>query len=636
MTATTPWAQVPDPPSSEVARHALVPLALATAIGLAGPVARTASMELGSARSVLVVGLLATASAHALAPERRGVRLAVVAAAGAVLVPMHGLTIAAWLMAGILLGHWTTRRQPPVPFLPAPGPGAAAPVTALCLVAALSALHPDRTWQPAIPFLAAGAVPVVSRFGHGALDRLGARLGAAVGSLVGSVCFTVLALVTVLVPWCLHRLLRIDPLRTEQGWRGRRRPSPRPASPWSTDPALVARPLARRLKGPALTMVVMVLLVAFTPTGRNLRDRLDGPEETARPFVLTAPPPAPSDEPPALRDPVDPGVEEFEPPVYEIDAAHQEDPWFRDPRYGEGQGFILSEGWRPINPYRLLDTRSKYVNVVGGRRVTWSPPACSCRRLTVWVYGGSTTFGLEQRDDHTISSELARVAAQDGVTLDVHNRGQLGQMHWMESERFAWDLTIEDPPDMVLFYDGVNDSWATNALNDLGTGDINQMFDPTLLDIWRTAGRSAGPVPDPPPGGRLIGRAKGPGLELEALSKTTVERYDRARGLSRATAQLHEIPVRYFWQPNRYTRPLVLAESHPDASQENRNRLSQQVMADHLPSDVFNLTDVLDDVPGPLFTDDVHHNERASATIASAMYKAIRADLKAMSKERSS
>ena len=76
------------------------------------------------------------------------------------------------------------------------------------------------------------------------------------------------------------------------------------------------------------------------------------------------------------------------------------------------------------------------------------------------MYGGSTTYGLNQRDDHTIASELARVAHEHGVTIDIDNRGALGHLHWMEAERFAWDLTIEAPPDMVIFYDGVNEGWA--------------------------------------------------------------------------------------------------------------------------------------------------------------------------------
>ena len=59
------------------------------------------------------------------------------------------------------------------------------------------------------------------------------------------------------------------------------------------------------------------------------------------------------------------------------------------------------------------------------------------------MFGGSTTYGLNQRDGHTIASELARAAAADGIELDVHNKGNNGQLHWMEAERFAWDAVSD-------------------------------------------------------------------------------------------------------------------------------------------------------------------------------------------------
>ncbi|MCU1497029.1 MAG: hypothetical protein JWM47_982 [Acidimicrobiales bacterium] len=629
MTATAPWAQVPDPAAAEARPHPSVPFLVAAVIGLVGPVARTAAVDARHGWTVVVVGVLATVAAHLQPPARWLTRILVVAVAGAVLVPLQGPWIAGWLAAGVLLGQWATRRLPPLPFLPAPGPGAAPPVAVLCVVAAVSALDPGRSWQPAVPFGIAALVPIGSRLGGGALDRAAKRLGAGAGAGVGALCFTVLALLLIVAPWPFQRLLRIDPLRAEAGWVRRGRRTLRPVSPWAPEPTMARAPLRRRVKGPAVAAVAVFLVVAFTPAGRGARERFRAPEEQeANPFVITVP--EAIGVLPELEEPVDPGLEAFQPGDKVLPAAHRDDAWWIDPTYEIGQGFLLDVGWRPTNPIRLLDVESRYVSVVDGRRKSWAPPPCACKRLTVWIYGGSTTFGLDQRDDHTIPSELARLAAEQGLTVDVQNRGQLGEMHWMEAERFAWDLTVEEAPDLVLFYDGVNDGWATNALNDLNTGDINQMFDPTLLDIWRSSERSEGAGPPAPQDAKLLGRHKGKALELEELAVTTVERYDRSRQLTETTARLHGIPVRYYWQPSRYSRPVVLEEPHFDADQEDRNRLALQIVVDHLPPDVVDLTDVLDELLDPTYTDDVHHNEQGARTVAEAIYADIDAELRAL------
>ena len=272
-----------------------------------------------------------------------------------------------------------------------------------------------------------------------------------------------------------------------------------------------------------------------------------------------------------------------------------------------------NNAWRPVNPYRLLDFSSRYLNIVDGSRLSWQPPECDCRRLRVWVYGGSTTYGLNQRDEHTIASEIARVADEHGVTLDVSNRGEMGHLHWMEAERFAWDLTFEEPPDMVIFYDGVNDGWAASTLNIVGAGDIRPMRDPTTFDLWQDTGRSGGRLPEGPPGSSFIGTRTDVDLPPGTLERVMVERYNRARTLSRTAAEAHRVAVRYVWQPTRYSRPLVLSEPHMDGSSENAARATEQYVRTLLPDDVIDVVDALRGSDKPMFTDDVHHNEAAGA-----------------------
>ena len=119
--------------------------------------------------------------------------------------------------------------------------------------------------------------------------------------------------------------------------------------------------------------------------------------------------------------------------------AFADDEWY--PEYFDNINAINhSDLYEPLASVRVKQARTTHINVVDGKRVTWTPPPCSCRRVRVWVYGGSTTWGVGQRDGHTIPSELARAAWADGVALEVENRGVGGDAHWEEAQRFAWDL----------------------------------------------------------------------------------------------------------------------------------------------------------------------------------------------------
>ncbi|MFN8018004.1 MAG: SGNH/GDSL hydrolase family protein [Acidimicrobiales bacterium] len=321
-----------------------------------------------------------------------------------------------------------------------------------------------------------------------------------------------------------------------------------------------------------------------------------------------------------LRNPAPSGLTDAPVKDGEVPAAVAGDAWWSTAEFQEAQSYTVKPGgvWHYENPYRALDFRSKYINVIDGLRKSWRPPACDCRRLKVWVYGGSTAWGIGQRDDHTIPSELARVAHEHGMTIDVDNRGLPGDHHWIEAERLAYDLTIEPPPDLVVFYDGVNDRWWERGLHD-------RIFD----EIWIQSGRSQGRPPRGRTGSRIM---PPPTLDSQGLQLTAegVRRWDLARKMSKATSKATGVPVRYIWQPERYSRPFEPTEPHFDTRHENDARKASQFAEENLAPDVIDLTRALDRTKGPIYTDDAHHNERGARVIAEAMFAALQDDLRAI------
>ena len=574
----------------------------------------------------------------AIAEQRSGgrwpaaaVTLAVLAAPAAWAWSSGELGLATvWALVGLALAAWVAGPTPWPTFLPAPGPGARLPVAVLALVAAYSAAAGHSLVRALVPYAVALALPLLSRLGGGAVDRAAAWFGRTVGHVVSTVLFTLLGLLTVALPWLVQRTLRIDPLHQTTSWNRRARRAMQPGQPWAPSPTRTARTTAERVRNLVLTAAVVVGLLVATPVGRLLVQTVSGRvTSAARPFQLDL---APEDNGENLvpRDAVPEGVTETPHDPDAPQAAMVTSEWLEEGVYQSAQSWALDprNAWRPVNPHRLQDFTSRDLTIRNGERRTWAPPASGQTRLTVWMFGGSTTYGLNQRDDHTIASELARAAAANGIELDIHNKGNNGQLHWMESERFAWDLTTEPAPDLVLFYDGVNETWEGSTLNRFSTGDVPDMYDPTLLDAWENGREGTSTdAPAAPPGARLVGRPRGPVLGLVGEAKATIDRYDRARALSKSTATAHSLPVRYFWQPSRYSRPLVLSEPHYDTSNENSARVSEQLKVKYLPKDVIDLSDSLRGTTEPLFTDDVHHNEEGARLIAAKMFTRIKGDL---------
>ena len=286
----------------------------------------------------------------------------------------------------------------------------------------------------------------------------------------------------------------------------------------------------------------------------------------------------------------------------------------------------------PFGPLRLRDLTSTYVNVVDGSRRTWTPPDCDgCRRLTVWMYGGSTTFGIGQRDDQTIASQLARLAWKDGIALDVRNRGVPADMHWEEAQRFAWDAAADPAPDLVIFYDGTNEMWASSVLNAKGWGDDESQWNPetenareTYRDLIHTA-----------PG--FVDRAAPDGVELrpdkeftatrlgpEELAVHVLHRYEKSLSISRAVADAHHLATEWFWQPCPQSGTHV--EGEPNASREDldRNLALCRATAASLPAGVTDLSRTFDGRTRPLFIDAFHTSEAGATVAATALLDRLR------------
>ncbi|MFN8017996.1 MAG: carbamoyltransferase N-terminal domain-containing protein [Acidimicrobiales bacterium] len=568
----------------------------AIAIGPLGPVVRTHAITIAPRPlAVAVIGLLALAAVAAIPVPRWLPRLLVAGAAGLLAAPFGGIAVGAWLAMGTVLAAWAALGRPPVPGLPDPGREALGPVVALALVATLRGRSLHATVLPlAFMVLASVAVIVISRH-PGAAHRATRALAHGVRTVVAAVLLFPVWLLVVLLPWLLHRLFFVDPLRAPVGAAGTVRRVPSPAVPsrlWSREAALDRLPFWPRFRRKAIVPTVVVVAVVGLVWANLPAHRYDD----------------------------------------SIPAAFADDAWF--PEYRDVLRWYEYDGYDTLRFRRARDLESRYLNVSDGMRKTWAPPASSRTPVTLWMYGGSTTFGFGQRDEHTIASELARLAHADGIDLQVLNRGVAGDTHWLEAQRFAWDLSVQPHPDLTIFYDGANDLGAAVRLNAEGRADEPLPSDLAMEDLRKGLEKPRRIFErfdgiNRPDSAHLVPDRSGSKVDMDAVGRAAIQRYERSRQLSRAVARQADVPVDWFWQPTLSTQQRIEGQPEPGPDGQEVNRAALAV----LPKDVIDLTRSLDDAPSPVFYDDVHTNELGARMVAEAIYARIRPALREAAQE---
>lgn len=271
-------------------------------------------------------------------------------------------------------------------------------------------------------------------------------------------------------------------------------------------------------------------------------------------------------------------------------------------------------GWSQGGPYgwENEDGDKGGVVVADGRRRTLE---VADPELTVWLLGGSTAFGFGQRDDHTIASEMVRIADERGVPIRVENLGVSGYVNWQETQVFQDLLAAGERPDVAVFLDGANDTSLGLERERFGLLDPSENHVQTMTDEQRD---------------ELTAAAEQQGYrssnDLDVAVELAAAQYRRGVELARELGGAHDVQVVHYWQPQLYTVPLdaPLVEDALEQWQitpERHAAVGEVVdrIAERSGVEPVDLTDVFDDVDGPIFYDTSHTNEEGARLTALAI-----------------
>ncbi len=421
--------------------------------------------------------------------------------------------------------------------------------------------------------------------------RVVLRLAEGAGRLVALATMSVIGVALILPAWAFNRITRTRALddgwaRPDSTWRvrtDRHRPDGRRVDPRRMG-AREQRPgPGRRWARVRRLAVVAAIVTAVVAVDGSL------PSVEGRPTIVGLP---------------------------ITDYAHEDEPWF--PAYAEElEGWTMV--WDPFLGSRLRDYQGSYVNVRDGRRVSYQPERAD---LVVWYFGGSTTYGLGQRDDHTIPSEVAKLAEADGVHLRTYNFGVSSWVNWQEVILYAELLADRPAPDLVVFYDGVNEEGSANQRIRFGNPDPRQSDRQTTNEEEDALRSRSYPERHPDADD-----------SIELQESFAAAQYGRGVEIGRALSEQYGVVVRNFWQPSLASkRPSPaddeayertgLARPEPGNVRAASDRIRIASGAD--PIDV---SDALDEVTRPVYFDGGHTNELGARTVARAIYDHLRPDL---------
>jgi len=306
--------------------------------------------------------------------------------------------------------------------------------------------------------------------------------------------------------------------------------------------------------------------------------------------------------------------------------AHEDEPFAED-LFRE----VLEANHRPdlMLGSRNDDVRGRYLNVVDGRRVSYRP---ADPVLTVWFFGGSTMYGIGQRDDHTIPSVVARRAEDAGVRIDPVNFGVSGDTNWVETIRFVEALEgASTPPDLVVFYDGANDAslgWQRANRGNRLLEETSRLPMSAREEELFTASAPEAPTP-------LSAED-----DVELRTELAAAQYGSGVDLARRVAAVHGVPVVHFWQPMPESKRLAPSDDGllerlqwTPEMQAAAGRIYRE-MAKRSAADVIDLSGAFDDVDRPVFFDQSHTNELGARVVGTAIFDEVLPRLRSLERGR--
>jgi lysophospholipase L1-like esterase len=257
-------------------------------------------------------------------------------------------------------------------------------------------------------------------------------------------------------------------------------------------------------------------------------------------------------------------------------SPYADSAWY--PSYLREYTETFHEHWKPFVYFRraLFNGSLIKVDSAGHRRTVGSAVAPGTSdSVHLFFFGGSTMWGTNLRDTATIASvAMQRLAAAvpEGVTTEVTNFGESGYVSTQEVIELELQLRAGNVPDVVLFYDGINDMAAAGQYGAAGVSQ-NESNRAHEFEFGRAvSGTEAGAGGELRAAGaigaailqrvqfmqRLLAMVARPAAapqsqSTERLARDVARTYAANAEIVEALSRAYGFRVLYVWQPTLYS-----------------------------------------------------------------------------------
>ncbi len=308
--------------------------------------------------------------------------------------------------------------------------------------------------------------------------------------------------------------------------------------------------------------------------------------------------------------------------------------------FWEEQGKLQSVNFHPYYHWKQPRYAGKYINIdaAGVRKTVRDPDVVVGKKI--FMFGGSTLWGHGSPDEGTIPSIVQSLL---GDAYDVYNYGEDGFVSSQELNYLLHQLALDNVPDVVIFYDGVNDGYAgayspaiprdpqnlrMDYLNKSEYGFVQLIANSNYNKLAKYIVRKVR--------GGKIGSEEWDKLvepNIEKNAKDVVKLYEAHIKQVQALAKEYGFKAYFFWQPNLFS---LTKKMLPHAEDEVRSASPVMVKSQHQvyleakekfsnreKEKIFFLGNIFDDVEQPIYFDWCHISPEGNRLIAEKMMSII-------------
>ncbi len=308
--------------------------------------------------------------------------------------------------------------------------------------------------------------------------------------------------------------------------------------------------------------------------------------------------------------------------------------------------------WHPYTYWRRSPRQGELISITAeGLRKTTNITTTTTPATKVFMFGGSTLWGLGTEDKETIPSLLAKEASDQGINCEVVNYGQYAYVSTQGVVELMRQLQQGNIPDVVVFYDGTNDTFGAFQLGLAGLPHDEHYREKEfgLLrrpELYPAAAQSA--IRNLATMRFLDGALKKIGLrhndfqpvsmeyekplaDKKVLARGVVETYLQNVRLVQALSKSYGFKCVFYWQPVLFTKPhlteyerksLEMDFSFPGMKEFylDTYRNIQQCSVDLEKEIAFHdISLIFQDTREPIYTDFNHMGDKGNRVIARRM-----------------